>query len=783
MRSTNGMCQRALRVSGVITAAATVLFVLMGARAFAQGTQLTNGADATGAIASAGQTQTWTFEASQGDAIVLSVADSAAKADWGPFAVLRAPNAGNLGTFGGPDAGQIRLTATQTGTYTVEVGASPTAPAQTGPYILRLAKAPGSFSVPAGDQGGSVTNGENHTGAISMGDLDLWSFQAQAGDALCLTVADQTAGSVPVLGPFIQVWAPSGASQAAGDLGLATQVCFTAPLGESGTYSVLISANSNAPASTGDYTVRLVRVPAPFLVPAGDEGGELTNGQTYPGVIVRGDLDPWRFYARAGDAVSLTLTTVSGGTPWMRVYGPQGGANLAFTGSGTVQQLNLIAAQDGIYTVLISASGNVPASTLDYTLLATGVRPLPPSITVHPPAAVTVLTGTTVFWSSVATGSAMTVQWQVSTNGGSSWTNIVGATSVNLSFAAVRFDNGKLYRAVYTNVSGFAVTTAVALTVRLRVRSDMDNPQDRKSDLVIWRPGSATWFWLTTSSSFNYAAQGQRQWGNSALGDIPITADMDGDGITDLVVWRPSDGTFYWLTSSTGYAYANQQQKQWGNSALGDKPFVGDIDGDGKGDLIVWRPGSGTWFYLLSSTGYSYAAQGQRQWGNSALGDRPIIADIDGDGLVDFTVWRASTGTWFWLKSTANYDVNQQRQVQWGNNALGDIPMVADLDGDGASDIVIWRPSDSTFYWLTSLSGFNQAAPGVRAWGSSAQNDVPMLGDIDGDGAAELIVWRPATGTWFWLTASGGYSYAGQQQMQWGSGAQNDIPMMRGGIY
>lgn len=408
--------------------------------------------------------------------------------------------------------------------------------------------------------------------------------------------------------------------------------------------------------------------------------------------------------------------------------------------------------------------------------------PSAPAITVNPVASMTVLTGNVIFLSSAASGSpAPTVQWQVSTNGGGSWTNYPGATSPNLSFAALRFDNGKQYRALYTNAQGSTATTATSLFVRLRVRSDIDNPQDRKSDLVIWRPGVGTWFWLTSSSTFNYAAQGQKQWGSSAQGDIPISADMDGDGIMDLVVWRPTNGTFFWLTSSTGYNYASQQQKQWGNNGLGDKPFIGDIDGDGKGDLIVWRPSNGTWFYLLSSNGYNYANQGQTQWGNSALGDQPMIADFDGDGRVDFTVWRASTGTWFWLKSTTSYA--QQGQVQWGNNALGDIPLVADLDGDGASDIVVWRPTDSTFYWLTSLSGFNQAAPGVRQWGSSAQNDVPMLGDLDGDGAAELIVWRPANGTWFWLTAAGGYSYGGQQQKQWGSSAQNDVPMMKGGIY
>ena len=399
-----------------------------------------------------------------------------------------------------------------------------------------------------------------------------------------------------------------------------------------------------------------------------------------------------------------------------------------------------------------------------------------PAITVNPVGSTTVLTGGVLFFSANASGIPLpTAQWQVSTTGGASWSDIPGATSYNLSFAAQRFDNGKKYRAVFTNASGTATTANASLAVRLRVRSDIDN--DRKADLVIWRPSNGTWFWLTSVSGFNYAAQGQKQWGNLANNDVPISADMDGDGIMDLVVWRGNDATFYWLTSSTGYNYASAQSKQWGNNALGDKPFVGDIDGDGKGDLIVWRPGTGTWFYLFSSNNYNYAAQGQKQWGNAGLGDQPMLGDFDGDGLVDLTVWRASTGDWFWLKSTLSYDQNQPGNKQWGNSGLGDIPLVGDLDGDGVSDLTVWRPTDSTFYYLTSLSGYNYAAQGQKQWGASAQSDIPMLGDIDGDGGADLIVWRPAVGTWFWLTSSSGYSYAAQGQKQWGS--STDIPMIR----
>lgn len=207
--------------------------------------------------------------------------------------------------------------------------------------------------------------------------------------------------------------------------------------------------------------------------------------------------------------------------------------------------------------------------------------------------------------------------------------------------------------------------------------------------------------------------------------------DYDGDGITDIAVWRPSTGEWIIRNSSD----ASTRTQVWGGSSFGDIPVPGDYEGDGKADLAVFRPSVGGWYVLRSLDGQAYGMQ----WG--ASGDVPVPADYDGDGRTDIAVWRPSNGGWYVFRSASG----TMAAIAWGTN--GDKPAQADYDGDHKADFAVFRPSNG--YWYIYRSSDNAIVS--QAWGTNG--DKPVPGDYDSDGRADLMVYRPGTGIW-WLRRS-----------------------------
>lgn len=89
-----------------------------------------------------------------------------------------------------------------------------------------------------------------------------------------------------------------------------------------------------------------------------------------------------------------------------------------------------------------------------------------------------------------------------------------------------------------------------------------------------------------------------------------------------------------------------------------------------------------------------------------------------------------------------------------------------DFDGDGRADISVFRPTDGTWHILNS--GTNTYR--VQAFGANGDRITP--GDYDGDSRTDLAVFRPSTGTW-WIHRSSDNTFS---TTQWGISTDKPVP-------
>lgn len=408
--------------------------------------------------------------------------------------------------------------------------------------------------------------------------------------------------------------------------------------------------------------------------------------------------------------------------PWITV------SNSAASGTGNSEipftvAANSNAARTGIITVGGKTFTITQAAGCAYSLSSSS-------------ASVPHTNGTSTF--NINTGSGC--QWTTTSNDPwitvSGAANGTGAAAVTVNIAA----NTGAARTGTLTVGGQTFTVNQAATPPAPigpVRFDYDG--DRRSDISVYRPSTGIWHLL--KSQAGYAGV---QFGNP--GDKLVPADYDGDGRTDLALFRedvnaPSSAYFHIMNSSDNTVRA----VQFGST--GDSPTaVGDWDGDGKADIAVYRPGT-----QANPQGYFYYRPSAQPdvnlisypWGSP--GDKSAVADFDGDGKTDPSIFRPSTGEWFIQRSRDGFYA-----IQFG--ASEDKPVVGDYDGDGKADQAVFRPSNGVWYIWRSSAGFAAAQFGIST-------DQPTPGDYDGDGQTDIAVYRD--GNWFILNSRDGFASLG----------------------
>jgi 6-phosphogluconolactonase (cycloisomerase 2 family) len=311
-----------------------------------------------------------------------------------------------------------------------------------------------------------------------------------------------------------------------------------------------------------------------------------------------------------------------------------------------------------------------------------------------------------------------------------------------------------------TSVSGTLTTSSFAAKVDFTTGTtpysvaigDLDG--DGKPDMAVanYSSGTVSVFRNTsTSGSISFAARV-----DFATGSYPYSiaiGDLDGDGKPDLAIANYGSSTVSVLrnTSANGTITASSFATKV-DFTTGSSPrsvAIGDLDGDGKADLVLANLGSYTVSVLRNtSVSGTIATSSFANKVDFATGSGPsfvAIGDLDGDGKSDLAVANVSGNTISVLRNTSTSGSSSfAPKVDFSVGSYPYYLAIGDLDGDGKPDLVASNNSSSSLSILrnTSVSGSittSSFAAKADAGTGSGSNAV-AIGDLDGDGMPDLAV-------------------------------------------
>ncbi len=237
---------------------------------------------------------------------------------------------------------------------------------------------------------------------------------------------------------------------------------------------------------------------------------------------------------------------------------------------------------------------------------------------------------------------------------------------------------------------------------------------DSKSDPTVWRETTPATFYVgnfplgTGGITLNRAVQ----FGNGTT-DVPgAQGDYDGDGKTDYTLVRITGGNLVWYilnsVTNTARAVTFGALPATGSGLTGTAIFPGaDFTGDGRDELIVLnRNTAGTIVNYYIGDAITGAAVITRSFGNFNTDFNVAPDDYTGDGRADFVAVRETQG------ANAVWYIGNSQNTTVTATSFGiadptftdlDLPVRGDFDGDGRHDICVWRESNQTFYFISTL--------------------------------------------------------------------------------
>ncbi|MEV0395154.1 FG-GAP-like repeat-containing protein [Polymorphospora rubra] len=280
--------------------------------------------------------------------------------------------------------------------------------------------------------------------------------------------------------------------------------------------------------------------------------------------------------------------------------------------------------------------------------------------------------------------------------------------------------------------------------------SPTDFTGDGRDDIVAFTHGSLADVYVSTSTGSGFAGTSVK-WNDffGLSGETTLTGDFNGDGRDDVVAFTHGTLADVHVALSTGTAFAGATKWHDWFAPGAEVPAVGDFNGDGRDDIVTFTRGSTNDVFVALSNGSSFVGTEQKWHDFFGLnGEFPAVGDVNGDGRDDIIVFTQGPNTladvYVALSNGSGFGASQKWHDLF---AVGnEHPRIGDINGDGRDDIVTFTCDANADVYAATSTGTGFAGTTVK-WHDffCTAGEFPYLGDFNGDGRDDIIVFTKGT--------------------------------------
>jgi hypothetical protein len=239
-------------------------------------------------------------------------------------------------------------------------------------------------------------------------------------------------------------------------------------------------------------------------------------------------------------------------------------------------------------------------------------------------------------------------------------------------------------------------------------------------------------------------------------------ADLDGDAVLDVVVGAADEDTISWIRSDGSGESAGRVVIADDVASIAAVACA-DVDGDGDVDVFSASPtvNGGLRLFLNNGTGSFVPLQAAALGGSDARvgAEAMTVVDLDGDGKLDVVAASHTVDSSLaWLRGSGDGTFASTWTTIASTFDVAASVVAADLDGDGAVDLLTATPDSDTLAWHRALGGGAFAAATTIST-TLAGTLSAIAADMDGDGDLDVVAAGTLDGTISLFPNEGGGSF------------------------